>query len=114
MKVLFTSPNIVILQNHKNLLDLENIPCEIINENLIQLAGAVPAHTCGQLVVFSEENLKRGREIITQSEEIIGEDWLCECGEEHNSQFTQCWSCGARPGWSAWYWPAKRRPKTQL
>jgi len=95
MNVLFTSPDIMILQNYRNLLELEKIPCEIINENLVQLAGAIPAHSCAQLVVFSEEHLKRGKEIITKDEEIIGEDWLCECGETHTSQFTECWSCGA-------------------
>jgi hypothetical protein len=25
---------------------------------------------------------------------IEGKDWRCSCGEENESQFTECWSCG--------------------
>ena len=98
MYLLSTSPDIIEIQGLKNILDIERIESKIINENLIQLAGELPyAHCWPQLLVFSEADLKRAKEIIEayNKEEVEGEDWTCECGEVHAYHFSECWNCAA-------------------
>lgn len=98
MHILSTSPDIIVIQGKKNILDLEEIRSEILNENLIQLAGELPYAECWlKLVVFSEEDLHRAKEVIAvyEAEEPDGENWVCSCGEQHAFHFTECWSCGA-------------------
>ena len=98
MKLHNTSPDIIALQQQKNHLEQAGVGCDILYENLMQLAGELRfAHCWPQLVILNEDDFERAQRLIENKDiyEMKGEDWLCTCGEKHACQFTECWSCGA-------------------
>jgi hypothetical protein len=49
---------------------------------------------------MDDEDYDRSMELVSTFREgeppnlIEGEAWRCSCGEENESQFTECWNCG--------------------
>jgi hypothetical protein len=86
----------------KGLLEGENIEVEVRGEFLYGVRGEVPItpDTCPSVWVMDDADYDRAMELVSsfRQEEppspIKGDAWRCSCGEENESQFTECWSCG--------------------
>jgi hypothetical protein len=92
----------------KGLLESAGIEAAVGGEALFAVRGAVPmtTETLPSVWVVQEDTVARARELIDeykQGRQPGGDDarpWRCaSCGEQQESQFTNCWQCGAtRPG----------------
>ncbi|MCA9973425.1 MAG: DUF2007 domain-containing protein [Anaerolineales bacterium] len=91
------------LQAHlyQDLLAAEGIDAIIRGEELFGMRGELPLtnDTLPSLWV-AEADYEQARALLLDFEEgenpdSDGEPWVCaQCGEELESQFTACWSCG--------------------
>jgi Putative prokaryotic signal transducing protein len=90
----------------KGLLEGENIEAKVRGEFLYGVRGEVPItpDTCPSVWVMDDSDYDKALELVSTFREgespnpIEVEAWRCSCGEENESQFTECWSCGkARP-----------------
>ena len=97
MKQVYTSSDRIYLYHLKNILEAEGIECLIKNDNLASLAGELPMTVVWpELWVTDVMKEAWAKEIIAEAKEKVdnGETWTCEnCGEEHSTQFTDCWNC---------------------
>jgi hypothetical protein len=86
----------------KGLLTGGNIEAEVRGEFLYGVRGEVPItpDTCPSVWVMDDSDYDRAMELVStflggdSSYRIEGKAWRCGCGEENESQFTECWSCG--------------------
>lgn len=97
LKLVHTSEDVVYLHHLKNILDSEGIDCLIKNDRLSSLAGEVPLTVCWP-ELWVKDSLKEAwaKELIQQAQQPANpeDNWVCEnCGEQHSSQFTDCWNC---------------------
>ena len=106
MKKVYIAKNPADAHLLKGLLEGENIEAEVRGEFLYGIRGEVPItpDTCPSVWIMDDSNYDKAMELISTFREvespspIEGEAWRCSCGEENESQFTECWSCGkARP-----------------
>ena len=97
MKLVYTTENQIYLYHLKNVLEAQGVDCVIKNDRLSSLAGEIPLTLCWpELWVLDSLKAKWAEEIIEESRstEDKGSSWICEnCGEEHSTQFTDCWNC---------------------
>jgi hypothetical protein len=102
MKKVYTARNPADAHLLKGLLEGENIEVEVRGEFLYGVRGEVPItpDTCPSVWVMDDADYDRAMELVSsfRQEEppspIKGDAWRCSCGEENESQFTECWSCG--------------------
>jgi len=84
----------------KGLLEGENIEAEVRGEFLYGVRGEVPItpDTCPSVWVMDDADYDRAMELVFREGEppypVEGKAWRCNCGEENENQFTECWSCG--------------------
>jgi hypothetical protein len=86
----------------KGLLEGENIEAEVRGEFLYGVRGEVPItpDTCPSVWVLDDADYDRAMELVSMFLEgeppnlIEGKAWHCSCGEENESQFSECWRCG--------------------
>lgn len=104
MKKLYSSPDALLINHFKNILDNHNIPCTIKNAYLTSGIGELPPNECWlELWVFVENNYLTAKNLIEEalapSVKTDG-SWRCQtCGEQLENQFNICWKCGSnRPG----------------
>ena len=97
MKV-YSAPNLAMVGNMKNILEIHGIACEIRGENRYIGAGELPPIECWpELWVTDESKLAQAKQIIAEAlkpseNELV--TWKCpNCGEVVEGQFTECWNC---------------------
>lgn len=82
----------------RHTLELNDITCIIKNEKLAGVVGEVPPIECWAELWVPEEEYEDAKQLVDEAlaqPEIQGEPWICtNCGEEGESQFTECWKCG--------------------
>jgi hypothetical protein len=90
----------------KGLLEGANIEAEVRGEFLYGVRGEVPIteDTCPSVWITDDADYDRAMELVSTFSEgtpPLPEEagtWSCNCGEENENQFTECWNCGkARP-----------------
>jgi putative signal transducing protein len=100
MKLIFSSTDLVVVNELKDILDGAGIPCFINNENAPQLAGGVPmAEAMPELWIDDDSREAEALQIKKDwlSPQPQGTAWTCpKCGEQSESQFTSCWKCGTK------------------
>jgi hypothetical protein len=102
LKKVYTAKNLADAHLLKGLLEGENIEAEVRGEFLYGVRGEVPItpDTCPSVWVMDDADYERAMELVSTFSEgdpsnlIQGKAWRCNCGEENESQFTECWSCG--------------------
>lgn len=102
MKKVYIAKNPADAHLLKGLLEGENIEAEVRGEFLYGVRGEVPItpDTCPSVWVVDDSDYEKAMELVSairdgESPNLIkGEAWRCDCGEENESQFTECWSCG--------------------
>jgi len=100
MKRVYSSWNLAAVHHAKNLLEVEGIPARVRNEVISSGIGQLPPIECQiELWVLDEADAARAERILLSGTPRPGErgpPWRCrDCGEVSESQFTQCWRCGA-------------------
>lgn len=86
----------------KGLLESLGISCDVRGESLFSARGELPVtiDTAPSVWISDDSRFGEAREIIKDYERSIrgdaslGPGWICQsCGEESESQFTECWNC---------------------
>jgi len=99
LKQVHTAEDRVYLYHLKNLLEAEGIDCLIKNDQLSSAVGELPmGEVWPELWVIDSLKMAWAKEIIADFEKsaVSGDKWVCaNCGEEHASQFNDCWNCQA-------------------
>jgi len=106
MTKVHSAPHPFVLENLRNVLQLEGIAAEVRTPFLGAARGDIPATECWSSLWVPDSDAARARELIRAAEvlaEPAGRHWKCPtCGEEIEPQFGACWQCGsARPGGGA-------------
>jgi hypothetical protein len=95
MKLIYTHPNRLIVENIKNLLENDGI--EVILQN--QYAGGgvgelAPIDAWPELWLAKESDLERAMALMESVKNTETEKWVCKnCGEENGGSFEMCWAC---------------------
>ena len=95
MKLIYTHPNRLIVENIKNILENEGI--KVILQNQYAAGGVgelAPIDAWPEVWLERNGDFDRAQKLI---DEVINENqspWVCqECGEENAGSFEICWSC---------------------
>lgn len=102
MKLIFTSADLVLVSELKDMFDNAGIACYINNEVSSTLTGGIPQ---GEAMpeLWIEDDAREAEVIQIKKDWLAprpqGAAWTCpKCGENLESQFTSCWKCGtAKP-----------------
>ena len=103
MKQVYSVPEPAEAHIVKGVLESNGIQCEIRGENLAGLRGLLPisGETAPSIWIFEDTKYDEARMIIKEYEQTkLNEPanavaWVCSfCGEESDSEFTECWKCG--------------------
>jgi hypothetical protein len=98
-KRVYSSFNLAAVHHARNLLEAEGIPAVVKNEILSSAMGELPPGECqAEVWVLREHDFQRADAILraVHAPRDGGMPWPCQaCGEQCESQFTQCWRCGA-------------------
>ena len=99
MKRVYSSPNSLLVNHMRNLLEMEGISCFLRNELLTGAAGELPPTAVWpELWVKDDRDETRAREIVAAalSDDTSPQpEWTCRgCGERIEGQFDVCWNCG--------------------
>ena len=96
----YTSDDRILIYHLKNMLEAESIMCMVKNDHAMSLAGEVPAIECWPELWVLDEDMQAKAEKFVLANIVSGKNlepiWVCtQCGEKHEPQFSECWSCGA-------------------
>lgn len=96
----YSAESLTQVAHARNILEAENIACEIANENLGSAMGEVPfAAVWPELWVLRESDLQEARRLIDAcilNAPPAGPTWQCQgCRTEVEGQFAVCWQCGS-------------------
>jgi len=96
---IYSNQNSTIVYHLKNVLENCEIQCEIRNESLSRVLGPYPpTESWIELWILDDARHDEASKIIAKAvtnDEPTGKPWKCpKCGEESESQFTECWNCG--------------------
>ena len=97
MKKVYSSALLTIVENVKNVLELNEIRCVLKNQYLSAALGDIPPIECWPQLWVADEDVERALQIIDLSvdKESPQGKWVCpKCKEKLEAQFTECWNCG--------------------
>ncbi|MCH7820993.1 MAG: DUF2007 domain-containing protein [Proteobacteria bacterium] len=98
MKKVASSESLITINHYKNILESEDITCEIRNEHLGGIVGEMPfVEVWPELWVKHDLDADRAKQLIDEanSDESQEPSWKCRrCGEDNEGQFAACWNCG--------------------
>lgn len=97
MKLIYTHENKLLVENARNLLQIEGINTVIKNEFSSGAAGDLaPMDTWPELWLVDESQFTKAKTVIgTMQAKACGGDWRCnQCQEINGAAFEVCWSCG--------------------
>jgi hypothetical protein len=101
VKVVFSSPNYLLVAHYRGLLESAGIPCHLRNEYLAGAAGELPPTECWPELCVEQRWEGAARAAIAEAQAGApgSPDWTCPgCGEGIEGQFTACWNCGRERG----------------
>lgn len=96
MKLVYTHPNPLIVNNARNLLDAANLQTQLKNEHASGAVGELSAiDTWPELWINEDNDYSQAMHILQplMSQEQQPQ-WLCQqCGEHNEESFEVCWQC---------------------
>ena len=99
MHKVFESFDLSEVGQMQSVLEAHGIQTFIKNQYASSVMGEVPfVELLPQLYVLRADDIARAVELLRrdQPDQPQRQDWVCpRCGSEVESQFTQCWQCGA-------------------
>ncbi len=96
MKKVYTRENRLLVWNAKNVLEAENIDCEVLNEFAIGGVGVLSAFDAWpELWIKNDSDLEHASLILEKLKAPVddGEIKCSHCGEINPSGFNLCWNC---------------------
>lgn len=98
MKLLYSSPNVLMVNHIRNLLEVEDIEVRMKNEYLSGGAGELPPTEAWPELWVKERDFSAAQNLLDEffySSTDNQPNWLCPaCGERIEGQFSTCWRCG--------------------
>ncbi len=96
MKRIYSAPVLAMVENVKNVLELNGVKSTITNQYLSAGVGELPPIESWPQLWVEEEDVERASEVIQATGKNEPEKvWVCpNCNEEVEEQFTECWNCG--------------------
>lgn len=104
MNKIYTANNPAEAHLVKGIIESYGIKCEVRGEHLFGARGELPItpETLPSVWIFDDNEYQKARQLIEEYDRRKKEDtkdatnWTClKCGEESDSQFTECWNCGS-------------------
>ena len=100
MKKVYSTYDVLMLHNIKNILESEGIDCVTKNESFAYSSGELPqAKFAPSVWVIDESKYHEASKILKaalSSSSAKSSNWKCaSCQEYIEGQFTECWNCGA-------------------
>lgn len=97
--MVYTSPNLTMVGQIKNILELHDIGCIIQRQYSSAALGDIPAIECWpELWIIDKNESERAKIIVKEALNPSSNDlseWEClNCNELIEGQFTACWKCG--------------------
>jgi len=96
MKLIYTHPTLILVENAKNLLENALIKTQIRNEFAIGGMGELaPINVWPELWIKNDKDETEARRLLDEMlDEPEGDDWVCkQCGETNSPAFYSCWQC---------------------
>lgn len=95
MKLLYTHPNRMIVENMKNIVEREGIEVELQNEfsggGIGELA---PIDAWPELWLVDEKDFDKANKLLDEVKKESDTEWVCgRCGEKNAGNFEVCWNC---------------------
>jgi hypothetical protein len=95
-----SAPHPFVLENLRNILQVEGISSEVRTPFLGAARGDLPSTECwSELWILDDEEADRAMGVIRSAlepSEHTEASWKCKkCGEESEGQFGACWRCGS-------------------
>ncbi len=103
MKRVYSSLNSLLVDNLYNVLQQEDVPCEVRNRHGSSMMGEIPISEAFTELWVEEEHAERANTLIEkalhESEQSTGKAWTCpKCGTEVEATFDTCWHCASDGG----------------
>ncbi len=103
MKRIYSSLNSLLVDNIYNVLQQEDVPCEIRNRHGSSMVGEIPVSEAFTELWVEDEHAARANALIEKalrdSEDVQGDPWKCpKCGTDIEAAFDSCWHCAAEGG----------------
>ena len=102
MKRIYSGPVLALVENMKNVLQLNGIRCTITNQYLSAGVGEIPPIESWPQLWVAEEDVEQASEVMEAATKDLGEEqktWVCpKCNEVVEGQFAECWNCGTARG----------------
>lgn len=98
MRLLYSSPNVALVNHYRSVLHDAGIPCVVRGEYLSAAVGEIPPiEAWAELWVVDPGRFDDAARWIADLEAAPqGSDWECpSCGECNEAAFAACWRCGA-------------------
>lgn len=100
MKLLYTHPNRILVENARNIVENAGIETRLQNEFAGGGIGELaPIDAWVELWAVHEQDYEKAKAVLdtafAPSDEL---DWRCpKCGEANSSAFEVCWQCQSSP-----------------
>jgi hypothetical protein len=98
MQLVFTHPNLVVVEQMRSLLQREGIDCTLRNEYASGASGELaPFDTWPELWLLDDADYDRANRVMEAFQgRAEGPEWRCAgCGRSSPETFEMCWHCGA-------------------
>ena len=97
VKLAFTHPQLVVVQQVLSLLDREGIACTLRNEYAAGAVGELaPLDAWPELWIQNDSDYDRANQVLEVfTAEVEEPEWPCDqCGKSSPATFEFCWHCG--------------------
>ncbi len=103
MKRIYSSLNSLLVDNLYNVLQQEDVPCEIRNRHGSSMMGEIPVSEAFTELWVEEDHAERANvliaEALSEDDKTQGASWKCPtCGTEIEGNFDTCWKCAPESG----------------
>jgi hypothetical protein len=96
MKMVYANENVFMVNNVKNLIEVQQISTFIKNEFAQGAVGEISAFdSWPEVWISNDEDFDLAIKIVKSSQSSSkDEDWLCKnCSEKNDPSFEICWKC---------------------
>jgi len=95
MKLIYTHPNRLIVENIKNILENEGIKVVLQNQYAAGGVGELaPIDAWPEVWLERNRDFDRAQKIIDEVANAKETPWVCQgCGEKNDGSFEVCWNC---------------------
>ncbi len=98
MKKLYSTDDKVLAGHLHSILEVHGIQSWIKNQNLSGAMGELPPIECWpEIWIINDDDFDPASDLLQSVLSPMknkAPDWVCECGETLEGQYSSCWKCG--------------------